>query len=177
MQTRGAEHAGVSKGTIYHRFSSRERLVAGLVEELVSECVGHAIEAARTAPTPRDRLETYLRGIWTIQYDEPAANDILIRAEPGSAPTSPPPTFSTSSSNTYLPTGVHCVSCVTPTEPCSTSPDGARVIESFAIIVEELHAWLGVPLWSTSVDRSTVWRLGSHRLPRGRFTLSAVPSC
>ncbi|MCP2264579.1 TetR/AcrR family transcriptional regulator [Promicromonospora thailandica] len=81
-----ARAAGVSKGTIYHRFGGRQGLIDAVVEDLVAERIRGIIAAATEVPDPVERFETYLRQIWLLQYDEPAANDVLLRALPGSAP-------------------------------------------------------------------------------------------
>jgi AcrR family transcriptional regulator len=81
-----ARAAGVSKGTIYHRFGGRQGLIDAVVEELVAERIGGIITAVSTIEDPVERFEGYLRQIWLLQYDEPAANDVLLRALPGSAP-------------------------------------------------------------------------------------------
>lgn len=81
-----ARAAGVSKGTIYHRFGGRQGLIDSVVEELVAERINGIITAVRTIEDPVERFENYLRQIWLLQYDEPAANDVLLRAMPGSAP-------------------------------------------------------------------------------------------
>jgi AcrR family transcriptional regulator len=81
-----ARAAGVSKGTIYHRFGGRQGLIDSVVEELVAERINGIITAVRTIEEPVERFESYLRQIWLLQYDEPAANDVLLRAQPGSDP-------------------------------------------------------------------------------------------
>lgn len=81
-----ARVAGVSKGTIYHRFGGRQGLIDAVVEELVAERIRGIITAVGAIEDPVERFESYLRQIWLLQYDEPAANDVLLRALPGSAP-------------------------------------------------------------------------------------------
>lgn len=81
-----ARAAGVSKGTIYHRFGGRQGLIDSVVDELVAERITGIITAVSTIEDPVDRFESYLRQIWLLQYDEPAANDVLLRALPGSEP-------------------------------------------------------------------------------------------
>jgi AcrR family transcriptional regulator len=79
-----ARAAGVSKGTIYHRFGGRQGLIDAVVEELVAERITGIIAAVSAIEDPVERFESYLRQIWLLQYDEPAANDVLLRALPGS---------------------------------------------------------------------------------------------
>lgn len=81
-----ARAAGVSKGTIYHRFGGRQGLIDAVVEELVAERIKGIITAAGALDDPVERFESYLRQIWLLQYDEPAANDVLLRTLPGSEP-------------------------------------------------------------------------------------------
>lgn len=79
-----ARAAGVSKGTIYHRFGGRQGLIDAVVEELVAECIDGIVTAVEAIRDPVERFESYLRRIWLLQYDEPAANDVLLRALPAS---------------------------------------------------------------------------------------------
>jgi AcrR family transcriptional regulator len=81
-----ARAAGVSKGTIYHRFGSRRGLIDAVVDELVAERIQGIIAAAEKLEDPLARFEEYLLGMWLLQFDEPAANDVLIRALPESEP-------------------------------------------------------------------------------------------
>ncbi|GAA2706619.1 TetR/AcrR family transcriptional regulator [Actinoplanes palleronii] len=81
-----ARVAGVSKGTIYHRFGSRRGLIDAVVDELVAERFQGIIAAVEQLDDPLDRFERYLIGTWLLQFDEPAANDVLIRALPESEP-------------------------------------------------------------------------------------------
>jgi AcrR family transcriptional regulator len=81
-----ARAAGVSKGTIYHRFGGRQGLIDAVVEELVAERIGGIIATVGAVDDPVERFESYLRQIWLLQYDEPAVNDVLLRAMPGSDP-------------------------------------------------------------------------------------------
>ncbi|MFD2027914.1 TetR/AcrR family transcriptional regulator [Promicromonospora aerolata] len=81
-----ARAAGVSKGTIYHRFGGRQGLIDAVVEELVAERIKGIITAVGALDDPVERFESYLRQIWLLQYDEPAANDVLLRTLPGSEP-------------------------------------------------------------------------------------------
>ena len=65
-----ARAAGVSKGTVYHRFGGRQ----GLIDAVV----------AAERDDPAEALETYLRRVWMLQFEEPAVNDVLLRAHPES---------------------------------------------------------------------------------------------
>lgn len=81
-----ARAAGVSKGTIYHRFGSRRGLIDAVVEELVLARIEEIIEAVGALDGPLVRFEQYLLRTWLLQYDEPAANDVLMRTLPDSEP-------------------------------------------------------------------------------------------
>ncbi len=79
-----ARLAGVSKGTIYHRFGGRQGLIDAVVDDLVGECIDGIIARVEALTDPLERFEQYLRQTWLLQYDEPAANDVLVRTLPGS---------------------------------------------------------------------------------------------
>ncbi|GLY15330.1 TetR family transcriptional regulator [Kineosporia sp. NBRC 101677] len=81
-----AKAAGVSKGTIYHRFGSRRGLIDAVVDELVAERMQAIVAAVSELDDPLQRFEQYLEGIWLLQFDEPAVNDVLMRALPDSEP-------------------------------------------------------------------------------------------
>ena len=83
-----ARAAGVSKGTIYHRFGSRRGLIDAVVEELVAERIDGIVAFVDRIDGPRDRFETYLRRLAMLQFDEPAVNDVILRALPESEPLS-----------------------------------------------------------------------------------------
>ncbi|WP_250008067.1 TetR/AcrR family transcriptional regulator [Actinoplanes sp. M2I2] len=81
-----ARAAGVSKGTIYHRFGSRTGLIDAVVEDLVAARIDTIIETVDALDGPLPRFEEYLRRTWLLQFDEPAANDVLMRVLPDSEP-------------------------------------------------------------------------------------------
>ena len=81
-----ARAAGVSKGTIYHRFGSRRGLIDAVVDELVAARINDIIDAVDALDGPLLRFEQYLLRTWLLQYDEPAANDVLMRVLPDSEP-------------------------------------------------------------------------------------------
>ncbi|MCW4458016.1 TetR/AcrR family transcriptional regulator [Microbacterium sp. MPKO10] len=81
-----ARAAGVSKGTIYHRFGGRQGLIDAVVTDLVAEYISGIMTSVEAITDPVERFESYLRKIWLLQYDEPASNDVLLRALPGSEP-------------------------------------------------------------------------------------------
>lgn len=79
-----ARVAGVSKGTIYHRFGSRQGLIDTVMDELVAKCIQGISARVDALKDPLEKLEEYLRQTWLLQYDQPAANDVLIRLLPES---------------------------------------------------------------------------------------------
>ncbi|GID28356.1 TetR/AcrR family transcriptional regulator [Paractinoplanes brasiliensis] len=81
-----ARVAGVSKGTIYHRFGSRTGLIDAVVDDLVAARIAGIIDAVDALDGPLLRFEEYLLRTWLLQYDEPAANDVLMRVLPDSEP-------------------------------------------------------------------------------------------
>jgi AcrR family transcriptional regulator len=81
-----ARAAGVSKGTIYHRFGSRRGLIDAVVDDLVAARLGEIIEAVDALDGPLLRFEQYLLRTWLLQFDEPATNDVLMRVLPESEP-------------------------------------------------------------------------------------------
>ncbi|MBT0768193.1 TetR/AcrR family transcriptional regulator [Kineosporia sp. J2-2] len=81
-----ARAAGVSKGTIYHRFGSRRGLIDAVVDELVAERITGIVRAVDQLDDPLERFEQYLLAVWLLQFDEPAANDVLMRTLPESEP-------------------------------------------------------------------------------------------
>lgn len=83
-----ARAAGVSKGTVYHRFGGRRGLIDAVVDELVAGRIAAVMTRVETLDGPLARFETYLRSVWLLQFDEPAVNDVLLRALPDSEPLS-----------------------------------------------------------------------------------------
>mgnify|MGYP003583904086 CR=1 FL=1 len=78
-----ANHAGVSKGTIYHRFGGRSGLIDEVVDELVAPRIEEIISAASSG-TAWERLELFLVNTWMLQFDDPVARDVLSRRVPES---------------------------------------------------------------------------------------------
>lgn len=79
-----AQAAGVSTGTIYHRFGTRQGLIEVVVDDLVSERLNGIFAEVELLTDPTERIERYLWLTWMLQYDEPAANDVLTRMLPES---------------------------------------------------------------------------------------------
>ena len=82
---RVAQRAGVTKGTIYHRFRSREALVDAVVEDLALDHIEALITEAEALEGAARRFERFLLGTWMLQYDEPAVSDVMTKGVPDSA--------------------------------------------------------------------------------------------
>ncbi|MFI8632346.1 TetR/AcrR family transcriptional regulator [Microbacterium sp. NPDC077663] len=80
-----AKAAGVSKGTIYHRFAGRDALVDAVIDDLARLHIDELIADCNAIVNPADRFEHYLDGMWRLQYDEPAVCDVVTRQVPDSA--------------------------------------------------------------------------------------------
>lgn len=80
-----ASRAGVSKGTIYHRFGGRQGLIDAVIDDLVAERIEGILRQAQSIEDPGEAFESYLHGLAMLQFDEPAANDVLLRAISNSA--------------------------------------------------------------------------------------------
>ncbi|MCQ8194287.1 TetR/AcrR family transcriptional regulator [Streptomyces rugosispiralis] len=77
-----AQIAGVSIGTLYNRFGSREALINAVLPDVA----GHRLQSLRSdveaQPTARGRLEAFVRGMIALQQDDPALNDAILRRFP-----------------------------------------------------------------------------------------------
>jgi AcrR family transcriptional regulator len=79
-----AARAGVTKGTIYHRFGGREGLIDAVIDDLVDESMWDIATRAQSLRDPWERFSAYLTQIWDLQFTNPAANDVLSRTYPDS---------------------------------------------------------------------------------------------
>ena len=77
-----ARTAGVSIGTLYNHFGSRE----GLIDAVVPDVAGSRLQAlgviVLAKETPRERLEAFALGMMKLQHDDPALNDAILRRYP-----------------------------------------------------------------------------------------------
>lgn len=78
-----ARRAGVSAGTIYHRFGSREGLIDATVAELAAEKLDTAIAAIGGA-TPWERFASYVLALGEVQASDPMFNDVVVRRQAAS---------------------------------------------------------------------------------------------
>ncbi|ODU06731.1 MAG: hypothetical protein ABS81_03690 [Pseudonocardia sp. SCN 72-86] len=80
-----ATQAGVSKGTIYHRFASRAGLVDAVVEAEIEHRFQGVFDAVTAIQDPGRRLNAYLTGMWQLEYEDPMVCDVLAKVCPDSA--------------------------------------------------------------------------------------------
>jgi AcrR family transcriptional regulator len=77
-----AKTAGVSIGTLYNHFGSRE----GLIDAVIPDVVGARLQAltadAMAWHTARARLEAFVAGMIDLLHDDPALNDAVLRRYP-----------------------------------------------------------------------------------------------
>ncbi len=79
-----AAEAGVSKGTIYHRFTSRAGLVDAVVETEIEHRFQRVFDDVMIIQDPGQRLTAYLTRMWQLEYDEPMVCDVLAQVCPDS---------------------------------------------------------------------------------------------
>ncbi|MBP2326463.1 AcrR family transcriptional regulator [Kibdelosporangium banguiense] len=77
-----AKAAGVSVGTLYNRFGTRE----GLIDAVIPDVAGARLQALGAAvmakPTVKERLRTFVHGMIDLQHQDPALNDAVLRRYP-----------------------------------------------------------------------------------------------
>lgn len=77
-----ARAAGVTIGTLYNRFGSRE----GLIDAVIPDIAGSRLQALGATvlakETPRQRLVAFVQGMIDLQCDDPALNDAILRRYP-----------------------------------------------------------------------------------------------
>jgi AcrR family transcriptional regulator len=77
-----AKVAGVSIGTLYNHFGSREGLIDAVIPEVVGARLQTLAAEAVAQLTPRLRLASFVRGLIDLQIDDPALNDAVLRRYP-----------------------------------------------------------------------------------------------
>jgi AcrR family transcriptional regulator len=75
-----AQRAGVSIGTLYNRFASRQELIDAVVPELAAAKLGQAVQRAREQTSPWQRFAVYIEQMCALQAADPALNDIIARS-------------------------------------------------------------------------------------------------
>ncbi|MEO3753168.1 helix-turn-helix domain-containing protein [Streptomyces sp. B6B3] len=77
-----AKVAGVSVGTLYNRFGTREALIDSVIPEIAGSRLRELGERVAAGATARERLETFVHGMIDLQHDDPALNDAIMRRFP-----------------------------------------------------------------------------------------------
>jgi len=77
-----ARTAGVSIGTLYNRFPSREALIDAVMSEIARTAFAKIFDSARAQATAWERFATFVQRFCALQADEPALNDALSRRYP-----------------------------------------------------------------------------------------------
>ncbi|HEX6684750.1 MAG TPA: helix-turn-helix domain-containing protein [Candidatus Limnocylindrales bacterium] len=77
-----ARAAGVSIGTLYHRFGTREALIDAVIPDIAGSRLQALGATVMTKDTPRQRLEAFVYGLIELQRDDPALNDAILRRYP-----------------------------------------------------------------------------------------------
>jgi AcrR family transcriptional regulator len=72
-----AARAGVSIGTLYNRFSTREALIDAAMPELVACEMAAVADQALAQPTPWRRFAAYLEGLCALQVGDHAISDVI----------------------------------------------------------------------------------------------------
>lgn len=72
-----AGRAGVSIGTLYNRFPTREALIDAALPELVACEMAAVADRALAEPTPWRRFATYLEGLCASQTGDQAISDVI----------------------------------------------------------------------------------------------------
>lgn len=80
-----ARAAGVSKGTVYHRFGGRGGLVDAVIGKLAAEQIDMLLFEVDLICEPLERFEAFLFHLWLLQHDHPAVNDVMLRSVPDCA--------------------------------------------------------------------------------------------
>ena len=78
-----AKRAGVSIGTLYNRFGSREALIDAAVGGLAAARLADAAEQARTSQDPWDRFASFVTHLTELQATWPIVSDVFERKFPG----------------------------------------------------------------------------------------------
>lgn len=77
-----AKAAGVSVGTLYNRFGSREALIDAVIPDVAGARLQALGAVVMSKPTARDRLRAFVLGMIDLQHDDLALNDAILRRYP-----------------------------------------------------------------------------------------------
>ena len=79
-----ARTAGVSTGTLYNRFGTREALIDAVIPELAASRMAEIAAEADAQPDPWSRFRCYVTGLLAMQAACPALDDAIARRYPDS---------------------------------------------------------------------------------------------
>jgi AcrR family transcriptional regulator len=74
-----ARRAGVSPGTVYNRFGSREKFIDAVVPDLAAAKLGAAVRHAAEGDDAWARFERYVEGISSLMAHDQALADVITR--------------------------------------------------------------------------------------------------
>jgi AcrR family transcriptional regulator len=77
-----ARHAGVSHGTLYNLFGSREALIDEVIADLAAARLGDAARKALASADPWQGFAGYVIEVCELQATDPALGDVLTRRFP-----------------------------------------------------------------------------------------------
>jgi AcrR family transcriptional regulator len=80
-----AKRAGVSAGTLYNRFGSREALIDAVLPVLASNRLDEAERQAMEVDDPGERFALYTSRLLELQASCPALNDVIAQRYPRSS--------------------------------------------------------------------------------------------
>lgn len=78
-----AKRAGVSIGTLYNRFGSREALIDAVIGGLAAARLDDAVEQARAVSDPWGRFASFVGLLTELQASWPVVSDLFARKFPG----------------------------------------------------------------------------------------------
>ncbi|MFJ9587995.1 TetR/AcrR family transcriptional regulator [Streptomyces acidicola] len=74
-----AQRAGVSTGTLYNRFGSREALIDSVMPALAKDALDEVVERALACEDPWEGFVGYVEDVSRLQASDPALNDVVSR--------------------------------------------------------------------------------------------------
>ncbi|MFC7531981.1 TetR/AcrR family transcriptional regulator [Actinoplanes sp. GCM10030250] len=79
-----AQAAGVSIGTLYNRFGTREALIEAAAPAIAAICTEALAAEAQAQPDPWQQFRHYVTGLLEKQLASPPVDDVMARRFPGS---------------------------------------------------------------------------------------------
>ncbi|MFC8663906.1 TetR/AcrR family transcriptional regulator [Streptomyces sp. NPDC057199] len=73
------KRAGVSTGTLYNRFGSREALIDAVMPDIAKEALDEVVERALACEDPWEAFAGYVVDVSRLQASDPALNDVVSR--------------------------------------------------------------------------------------------------